>query len=34
MRPGQAERRTPDYKRHGTLSLFAVLDVKTGTAAV
>jgi hypothetical protein len=23
MRPGQAERRTHDYKRHGTPSLFA-----------
>ena len=31
MRPGQAERRTHDYKRHGTTSLFAALDVKTGT---
>ena len=30
MRPGQAERRTHDYKRHGTLSLFAALDVKVG----
>jgi transposase len=30
MRPGQAERRTPDYLRHGTTSLFAALDVKTG----
>jgi transposase len=30
MRPGQAERRTHDYKRHGTTSLFAALDVKTG----
>jgi transposase len=30
MRPGQAERRTPDYFRHGTTSLFAALDVKTG----
>ena len=30
MRPGQAERRTHDYKRHGTLSLFAALDVATG----
>ena len=29
MRPGQAERRTHDDKRHGT-SLFAVLDAKTG----
>jgi transposase len=31
MRPGQAERRTHDYKRHGTTSLFAALDVKVGT---
>ena len=30
MRPGQAERRTHDYKRHGTLSLFAALDVQIG----
>jgi transposase len=30
MRPGQAERRSRDYKRHGTTSLFAALDVKTG----
>jgi transposase len=30
MRPGQAERRTHDYRRHGTTSLFAALDVKTG----
>jgi len=30
MRPGQAERRTHDYTRHGTTSLFAALDVKTG----
>ncbi len=30
MRPGQAERRTHDYKRHGTTSLFAALDIKTG----
>ena len=30
MRPGQAERRTHDYKRHGTLSLFAALDVAAG----
>ncbi len=29
MRPGQVERRTHDYKRHGTTSLFAALDVKT-----
>lgn len=31
MRPGQAGRRTHDYKRHGTTSLFAALDVKAGT---
>jgi transposase len=31
MRPGQVERRTPDYTRHGTTSLFAALDAKTGT---
>ncbi len=30
MRPGQPERRTHDYRRHGTTSLFAALDVKTG----
>ncbi len=30
MRPGQAERRTHDYRRHGTTSLFAALDTKTG----
>jgi transposase len=30
MRPGQVERRTFDYKRHGTTSLFAALDVATG----
>jgi len=30
MRPGQAERRTHDYKRHGTTSLFAALDASTG----
>ena len=29
-RPGQAERRTHDYKRHGTTSLFAALDASTG----
>lgn len=28
--PGQAERHTPDYVRHGTTSLFAALDVATG----
>jgi len=31
MRPGQVERRSHDYKRHGTTSLFAALNVKTGT---
>jgi transposase len=31
MRPGQVERRTHDYTRHGTTSLFAALDTKTGT---
>ncbi len=31
MRPGQAERRTHDYVRHGTTTLFAALDVKAGT---
>jgi len=30
LRPGQVERRTHDYKRHGTTSLFAALDAKTG----
>lgn len=30
LRPGQAERRTHDYIRHGTTNLFAALDVKTG----
>jgi len=30
MRPGQAERRTHDYKRHGTTSLFAALDAQNG----
>ena len=27
MRPGQAARRSHDYKRHGTTSLFAALDI-------
>jgi len=31
MRPGQVERRTHDYERHGTTALFAALDVKAGT---
>lgn len=30
MRPGQIERRTHDYARHGTTTLFAALDTKTG----
>jgi transposase len=30
LRPGQVERRTHDYKRNGTTSLFAALDAKTG----
>ncbi len=30
MRPGPAERRAHDYLRHGTTSLFAALDAKTG----
>jgi len=30
MRPGQPQRQTHDYVRHGTTSLFAALDVATG----
>jgi transposase len=30
MRPGQIERRTHDYARHGTTSLFAALNTKSG----
>ena len=30
MRPGQVERHTHDYKRHGTTSLFAALDTASG----
>ena len=30
MRPGQAERRSHDYIRHGTTSLFAALEAETG----
>src|SRR5579864_8782741 len=30
LRPGQIERRTHDYERHGTTSLFAALNVATG----
>lgn len=31
MRPGQPPRYTPEYRRHGTTSLFAALDVCTGS---
>lgn len=30
LRPGQVERHTHDYVRHGTTSLFAALDVQSG----
>lgn len=30
LRPGQVERRTHGYERHGTTSLFAALDARTG----
>ena len=30
LRPGQVERRTHDYKRHGTRSLYAAFDIATG----
>jgi transposase len=30
LRPGTVERRTADYQRHGTTTLFAALDVQTG----
>jgi len=30
MRPGQAERRTHDYKRYGTTTVFAALDTLSG----
>lgn len=30
MQPGQIERRTHDYKRHGTTTLFAALEIATG----
>jgi hypothetical protein len=29
FQPGQLERATHDYKRHGTASLFAALELKT-----
>ena len=31
MKPGQVERRTHDYVRHGTATLFAAFDIATGT---
>ena len=31
MRPGQIERRSHDYTRHGITSLFAALDIATGS---
>jgi transposase len=31
LRPGQPERRTHDYERHGTTTLFAALNVLTGS---
>ena len=31
MQPGLPERRTHDYKRHGTTTLFAALEIATGT---
>jgi len=36
IRPGDVERRTHDYRRHGTTTLFAALEIATGqvTAAV
>lgn len=30
LRPGSAERRTHDYQRNGTVTLFAALDIATG----
>ena len=30
LRPGQLERRTHDYKRHGTASLYAAFDIASG----
>lgn len=30
LRPGQVARRTHDYKRHGTVSLYAAMDLATG----
>ena len=31
LQPGRTERHTPEYDRHGTTSVFAALDVATGT---
>jgi len=31
LKPGQIERRTHDYKRHGTTSLYAAFDIVSGT---
>ena len=31
MQPGRPERRTHDYVRHGTTTLFAALEIATGT---
>jgi transposase len=33
MQPGKAERRTHDYVRHGTTTLFAALEIATGQVA-
>jgi hypothetical protein len=33
MQPGQVERRTHDYKRHGTTTLFAALNAQTSDLA-
>ena len=30
LKPGQVERRTHDYKRHGTASLYAAFDIASG----
>jgi len=30
LRSGQVERRTHDYKRHGTASLYTAFDIMTG----
>ena len=34
MKPGRAGTMTHDYKRNGTTTLFAALDVLTGTVSV